>query len=175
MILGGGCRGRQLASLMVGEGHAVRITTRREAGRAAIEGVGAECWVGTPDRLATLRGALDSVTILCWMLGSAVGSADELHALYTDRLEFLLTQAIDTTIRGFVYEARGTTVAPATMAEGEQVARASTERNSIPAAFLTEDPADLERWLATCAAAIDALLTRGQIAPSDQAAGPASR
>ena len=40
----------------------MRITTRTEAGRAAIEAAGAECWIGTPDRLATLRRALDGVT-----------------------------------------------------------------------------------------------------------------
>jgi len=148
---------------MVGDGHAVRITTRTEAGRAEIERVGAECWVGTPDRLATLRGALDSVTILCWMLGSAVGTAQELHALYTDRLEFLLTQAIDTTIRGFVYEARGTSVAAATTLAGERTARALTERNSIPAAFLTEGAEQPERWLAAAIEAIEALLTRRTI------------
>ncbi len=147
---------------MVGEGHAVRITTRSEAGRAAIERAGAECWVGTPDRLVTLRGALDSVTILCWMLGTAQGPRQELHALYTERLQFLLTQAIDTTVRGFVYEARGTSVDAATMLAGEQLARTLTSRNSIPAAFLTEDPAEPRRWLDAAAAAIGSLLGADQ-------------
>ncbi len=106
LIVAGGCRGRRLAAALVGEGHAVRITTRDERGRAAIEAAGAECWVGTPDRLATLRGALENVTILCWMLATATGSAEELDALHGSRLEFFMTQAIDTTVRGFVYEAR---------------------------------------------------------------------
>ena len=160
MIVGGGCRGRRLAGEMVAEGHAVRVTTRSEAGRADIERAGAECWVGTPDRLATLRGALDSVTILCWMLGSAVGSPQQLRALYTERLEFLLTQAIDTTVRGFVYEARGTTVDAETIDAGERVVRAVTERNSIPLAFLTQDAADADAWLRDGADAIRSLLTR---------------
>ena len=69
LIVGGGCPGRQLAALMIERGHAVRITTRSERGRSAIEQTGAECWIGTPDRLATMRGALDHVTIACWMLG----------------------------------------------------------------------------------------------------------
>ena len=73
LIVGGGCRGRRLARQLVGEGHAVRITTRTEAGRAAIEATGAECWIGTPERLATLRGALESVTIVCWLLAGAGG------------------------------------------------------------------------------------------------------
>jgi hypothetical protein len=158
MIVGGGCRGRRLAGEMVAEGHAVRVSTRTEEGRAAIEEVGAECWVGTPDRLATLRGALESVTILCWMLGSAVGSAAELHALFTERLEFLLTQAIDTTVRGFLYEARGTSVGEETMRAGEAVVRALTERNSIPVAFLTEDPREREAWVAGAGEAVRSLL-----------------
>jgi hypothetical protein len=158
MIVGGGCRGRQLAGEMVAEGHAVRVSTRTEAGRAAIEEVGAECWVGTPDRLATLRGALDSVTILCWVLGSATGPAADLQALFTERLEFLLTQAIDTTVRGFLYEARGTSVAEETMRAGEAVVRALTERNSIPVAFLTEDPREWEAWVASAGAAVRSLL-----------------
>ena len=48
--------GRRLAAEMTEHGHALRITTRTEASRAAIEATGAECWIGTPDRLATLRG-----------------------------------------------------------------------------------------------------------------------
>jgi len=146
---------------MVGEGHALRITTRTEAGRAAIEAAGAECWIGTPDRLATLRGALESVTILCWLLGSAAGPANELRALHGTRLEFFLTQAIDTTVRGVVYEPRWTAAPPAPPApatEGERIVRALAARNAIPAAFLAADPSDHAAWLAEARAAVDLLL-----------------
>jgi len=160
MIVGGGCRGRELAKQMVGEGHAVRVTTRTEEGRAAIEATGAECWIGTPDRLATLRGALDSVTILCWLLGSATGSPDELAALHSTRLEFFLTQAIDTTVRGFLYEARGTSTPADELAAGEQIVRRLTERNSIPVSFLRADLEDQGAWVAEAAAAVSGLLTR---------------
>ncbi len=159
MIVGGGCRGRRLAEALVGEGHAVRITTRSEEGRAAIEAVGAECWIGTPDRLATLRGALDSVTILCWMLGSAVGSDEELQALYTTRLEYFLTQAIDTTVRGFLYEAAGS-VQDDLLLDGERTVRTLTERSAIPAAVLGVDPEDVESWVAQAQADITGMLTR---------------
>jgi uncharacterized protein YbjT (DUF2867 family) len=152
MIVGGGCRGRRLAEAMAGEGHAVRISTRSEDARAAIEAVGAECWIGTPDRLATLRGALDGVAILCWLMGTGTGSVEELRALHGTRLRFFLTQAIDTTVRGFVYEAGGCG------SEGEPIARALVERNAIPSAFLTADPDDLDSWLAQAGAAIDSLL-----------------
>jgi uncharacterized protein YbjT (DUF2867 family) len=158
LILAGGCRGRALAAALVAEGHAVRITTRTEEGRAAIEAAGAECWIGTPDRLATLRGALDGVTILCWLLGSSTGSEPELRELHTARLEFFLTQAIDTTVRGFVYESRGTTTPAEVLAQGERVARALARRNAIPYAFLTADPGDVPAWLADSRAAIAGLL-----------------
>ena len=47
----------------VGAGHAVRITTRSESRRAAIEAAGGECWIATPDRIASLRYALENVTV----------------------------------------------------------------------------------------------------------------
>ncbi|MEA2299335.1 MAG: hypothetical protein QOF77_2271, partial [Solirubrobacteraceae bacterium] len=55
LIVAGGCRGRALGRRLAGAGHAVRITTRTEAGRAGIEAAGAECYIGTPDRIASLR------------------------------------------------------------------------------------------------------------------------
>jgi hypothetical protein len=143
---------------MVAVGHAVRITTRGEGGRMAIEESGAECWIGTPDRLATLRAALEGVTILCWLLGSAVGSQQELHSLHTDRLRFFLTQAIDTTVRGFVYEAPAAATASDPLAQGERIVRELTERNAIPVAFLTADSTDIGAWLPEARAAVDLLL-----------------
>jgi uncharacterized protein YbjT (DUF2867 family) len=158
MIVGGGCRGRQLACELVAEGHAVRISTRTEAGRGAIEQAGAECWIGTPDRLATLRGALDAVTVLCWMLGTARGSQEQLAELHGPRLELFLTQAIDTTVRGFVYEARGSTTPGTVLEDGERIVRQLTARSSIPVAFLTAEPRDGELWLSDARAAVRSLL-----------------
>jgi hypothetical protein len=159
LIVAGGCRGRLLAEAIADDGHAVRITTRSEGTRTAIEATGAECWLGTPARLATLRGALENVTILCWLLGSAVGSPQELTALHSTRLEFFLTQAIDTTVRGFVYEARGAGSSEL-LRGGERIVRSLTERNAIPAAFLTADPDQAEGWLQDARAAVAALLHR---------------
>jgi hypothetical protein len=161
LIVAGGCRGRTLATALIEEGHVVCITTRAEAGRGAIEATGAECWVGTPDRLATLRGALDGVTIVCWLLGSCVGTDAELMELHSARLQFFLTQTIDTTVRGFVYEARGTTTPAHVLAEGERVARALVTRNSIPARFLVADPSQQDGWLDAARTAIGELLAGG--------------
>jgi hypothetical protein len=159
LIVGGGCRGRRLAGELLAGGNAVRITTRAERGRAAIEALGAECWVGTPDRLATLRGSLDGVAIACWLLGTASGDPDALAALYTTRLELFLTQAIDTTVRGVVYEPAGALVPAGAAAAGAEIAARLTERNRIPAAML--DPAgaaDAEAFLASARAAVEELL-----------------
>jgi hypothetical protein len=161
LIVAGGCRGRRLAGDLVEEGHAVRVTTRAESGRAAIEAAGAECWIGTPERLATLRAALESVTIVCWLLGTATGSDDEIRALHGSRLEFFLGQAIDTTVRGFVYEAAGVAggaVGADVLAEGEPIVRRVAERNEIPVGFLRADPGDADAWLAEAHAEIGALL-----------------
>jgi hypothetical protein len=158
LILAGGCRGLRLAAAMLEQGHAVRVSTRTEAGRAAIEVTGAECWVGTPDRLATLRGALDGVTIACWLLGGCSGTEEQLMALHSTRLELFLTQAIDTTVRGFVYERRGTSTPPAALAEGERIVREMTRRNVIPVAFLDADPLDVDGWVEQARLEITSLL-----------------
>jgi uncharacterized protein YbjT (DUF2867 family) len=156
LIVGGGCRGRRLARELIEADHALRITTRREAGRAAIEDLGAECWVGTPDRLATLRAALDRVAILCWMLGSASGSEEQLSELHRTRVRFFATQAIDTTVRGLVYEAGGS---PAELLRvGAEAVREVAERNAIPLEVLTADPRS-DEWLEQALAAVHRLLS----------------
>ena len=147
---------------MSASGHAVRVTTRTEAGRAAIEQTGAECWIGTPDRLATLRGALENVTIACWMLAAAHGEPDAVRALHGSRLEFFLSQAIDTTVRGLIYDATPGCVAPEALAEGERLVRTLTELNAIPMALLGTDvvAGDDESWVGEAAAAVERLLAR---------------
>jgi hypothetical protein len=158
LIVAGGCRGRRLARELVAEGHAVRVTTRSEAGRAAIEETGAEAWIGTPERLGTLRAALESVTVVCWLLSTVRGSEEEVCALHGSRLEFFLWQVIDTTVRGFVYEAAGVTVAPELLAAGERIVRSAGERNAIPVGFIRADPVSPEVWLEEAQAAIGSLL-----------------
>jgi len=159
-MVGGGCRGRQLAEAAVALGHAVRITTRSEAGRGAIEAAGAECWIGTPERLATLRGVLDAVAIACWTLGSARGPEAALRELYGPRLESFLTQVIDSTVRGFVYEASGTSVPGDAIAAGRERVLAWGELNAIPTAFLHVSPDAAGAWVAQADQEIAALLSR---------------
>jgi hypothetical protein len=171
LIVGGGCRGRRLATEMVGRGHALRVTTRSEAGRAAVEATGAQCWIGTPDRLATLRGALDNVTIACWMLAAAHGGAGDVAALHGSRLEFFLSQAIDTTVRGLVYDAwpaGSDGVSGKALAHGAQLVLSLAQLNAIPAIVLADERGSAsdgtvgaeadEAWIVAASAAIDSLL-----------------
>jgi hypothetical protein len=157
LFVGGGARARRLASELSGEGHAVRMTTRSEAGRAPIEAVGAECWIGSPDRIASLRYALENVTVACWLLGPARGSADELAALHGARLAFFCSQAIDTTVRALIYEAAGC-VDREILSAGADLVAAKAAYNEIPLAILDADPADLDGWVAQAKAAIGELL-----------------
>jgi uncharacterized protein YbjT (DUF2867 family) len=157
LIVGGGCRGRSLAREFVADGHAVRITTRGEAGRAAIEASGAECFVGTPDRIGSLRNALAGTTVLCWLLGTASGSPDGLAALHGSRLAMMLSQTIDTTVRGIVYEAAGS-VEPSVLAHGASLVTEAALRSSIPFELLEADPAVPEEWLPAALSALRTLL-----------------
>jgi uncharacterized protein YbjT (DUF2867 family) len=157
LIVAGGCRGRRLAAELVRAGHPTRITTRRKEARAAIEASGAECWIGDPDRLTTLNGALDRVTVVCWLLASATGPPAQLHALHTSRLRAFLGRMIDTPVRGFVYEAGGIAVSDETIAAGERIASALAERNALPVAVV-RSPTDSDPWLAQAREAVDSLI-----------------
>jgi hypothetical protein len=158
LIVGGGCHGLELARELVAEGHAVRAVTRRPEARAAIEAAGAECWIGDPDVVGTLRYALEGVTVLLWLLGTARGPADRVAALHGPRLRMMLDKTTDTTVRGVVYEASGT-VDPAVLAAGMEEVRRAHRTNEIPYALLDADRADRAVWLQAARAAIDALLT----------------
>jgi len=157
LLIGGGCRGLALTERLAADGHAVRAVTRDESRRARIEAAGAECWIGDPDVVGTLRYALENVTILVWALGTATGAADAVAALHGSRLEMMLSKSIDTTVRGIVYEAAGTVDAEV-LAAGEAELRRACELNEIPFAVLTADPADADAWATAARAAIDGLL-----------------
>ncbi len=156
-MAGGGCRGLALTRALVADGHAVRAVTRTESGRAAIESAGGECWIGDPDVIGTLRYALDNVTVLVWALGTASGDADAVAALHGSRLAMMLERTVDTTVRGVVYEAAGP-VGDDVLAGGIAEVQRAEERNEVPFALLTVDPADTPAWVEAARAAIAELL-----------------
>jgi len=150
-------RGLALTRSLVAEGHAVRAVTRTEDHRALLEEAGAEVWIGTPDRIGSIRYALENVTILAWCLGTATGPAEAVAPLHGSRLHMMLEKTIDTTVRGVLYEDAGS-VDPAILAEGAGIVRTMHEQNEIPFALLQADPADVDAWVAGARGAIDALL-----------------
>jgi uncharacterized protein YbjT (DUF2867 family) len=104
LIVGCGCRGRQLGEALLGEGWAVRGTSRREEGLEAIEAVGIEPALADPDRPGTILELVDDVAVLVLLLGSAVGSEEELATIHGPRLERLLEHLVETPVRGVLYE-----------------------------------------------------------------------
>ena len=162
-MVGGGCRGLELARDLAAEGHAVRAVTRRPEARAAIEAAGAECWIGDPDVIGTLRYALDNVTVLLWLLGTATGPAEKVAALHGSRLRMMLDKTADTTVRGVVYEAAGT-VAPELLAAGVEEVRRARRTNEIPYALVETDRTNAAAWRSAARAAIAALPTAARSA-----------
>lgn len=144
LLVGGGCRGLELTRSLVADGHAVRVVTRDEARRAAIEEAGGECWIGDPDRIGTLRYALANVTVLVWALGTV--DVPELHG---SRLEMMLERTVDTMVRGVIYE-RG---------PGTEIVERMCRRNEVPYVILDADPSDSAGWARAVRASIDGLLT----------------
>lgn len=159
LVVGGGCRALTLARELAREGHALRMVTRSEARRPEIEAVGAECVIADPDVVGTLRYALDNVTLLLWLLGTASGDADRVAALHDSRWEMMLWRTIDSTVRGVVYEAAGT-VDAAALQRGREVGERMAGENEIPLRFIDADPADRPAWLRGAHAAIASLLVR---------------
>jgi hypothetical protein len=159
LVVGGGCRGLALAQLLVSEGHAVRAVTRHERGRAAIEAAGGECWIGDPDVVGTLRYALENVTVLLWLLGTATGEPEKVAALHGSRLRMMLEKTTDTTVRGVVYEGAGS-LPPELYAAGAAELQRARDLNEIPFVVLDADRVGGRRWVAAARAAIDAVLAQ---------------
>ena len=82
----------------------------------------------------TDRGALEHVAIVCWLDGSSP--------------ERFLLRSVDSSMRGFVYQA----------GEWERLVSETAARNSIPIAILTADPLDIDAWLVQARSALGALL-----------------
>ena len=157
LLVGCGCRGRELAAALAADGHAVRGTTRDPARLAAIEATGAEAVLADPDRLATLTSELEGVSALCWLMGSASEATASVAALHGPRLESLLEALVDTHVRGFVYEAAGS-VDPALLAGGADAVRDAERSYRMRVATIETDPGDFGAWLADAQAAVSAVL-----------------
>jgi uncharacterized protein YbjT (DUF2867 family) len=104
LIVGCGCRGRELGGQLLADGWAVRGTTRREEGLAPIEAAGIEPALADPERPGTILELVSDVAVLVLLLGGAEGSAEELDAIHGPRLERLMEHLVETPVRGVIYE-----------------------------------------------------------------------
>jgi uncharacterized protein YbjT (DUF2867 family) len=141
LIVGCGCRGRALGGRLLAEGWAVRGTSRREDGLAAIEAAGIEPAIADPAAPGSVLDLVGDVTIVVWLLGSVQGSAEELAALHGRALERLLERIVETPVRGFLYEAEGS-VDPALLVRGRGAVEAACSRWHIPSAALVGAPGE---------------------------------
>jgi uncharacterized protein YbjT (DUF2867 family) len=131
LIVGCGCRGRELGERLLADGWAVRGTSRREEGLTAIEATGIEPALADPDRPGTILELVNDVAILVLLLGSASGSEEELAAIHGPRLERLMEHLVETPVRGVLYE--GTE-------EGAEVVRAAARTWRIPVRTILPSP-----------------------------------
>jgi uncharacterized protein YbjT (DUF2867 family) len=113
------------------EGWAVRGTSRRQEGLAAIESAGLEASLADPEQPGTLLELVADVAEVYWLLGSAVGDEENLAAIHGPRLERFLERLVETPVRRFVYEAGGS-VDPAILARGRSVVEAASRTWRIP-------------------------------------------
>jgi uncharacterized protein YbjT (DUF2867 family) len=143
-----------LTAELVTRGHTVRGTTRAPGTRELIEAAGAEAVIADPDRVVTLVPAFEHVAVVCILLGSVRGDASALHGT---RLEMLLHKLLDTTVRGIVYEARGS-AQPALLEAGAARVSAFCDDSRIPYALLRADPTLHDGWVPEAYDAVVGLL-----------------
>ncbi len=159
LIVGCGCRGRLLGEALLAEGWAVRGTSRREEGLAAIEAAGIEPALADPDRPGTILDLVADVTLVVLPLGSAVGEPEQLEAIHGPRLERLLEHLVDTPVRGIVYEATGS-VESALLAAGAEAVRAAGRTWRIPVATVESERGSHREWSEEMAAVALGLLSK---------------
>jgi nucleoside-diphosphate-sugar epimerase len=152
LIVGCGCRGQALGRALQADGHAVRGTSRSADRAREIEAAGVEAVIADPDRLVTMMPAIEGVTVVCWLLGTATGPTAA--ALHAERLESMLEHIVDTHVRGLVYETGGID-----RPEGAAAAAKAARTYAMPVEVLDADPADHRAWTAAGAAAVQRVLS----------------
>jgi uncharacterized protein YbjT (DUF2867 family) len=157
LIVGCGCRGRELGAELIELGWRVRGTSRRAGGLEALEGAGMEPALADPQRPGTILDLCGDVTVVVWLLGSAAGDPADVEAIHGPRLERLLEKLVDSPVRGFAYEASGP-VEPAWLERGRRAVTEAGERWRIPVAFIDGDRGEAD-WAQRAAGAAAGLVT----------------
>jgi uncharacterized protein YbjT (DUF2867 family) len=135
----------------------VRGTTRDPARCVEIEAAGAQCVLADPDRVGSMVAALEHVSVVVHLLGSAQGPSEQLAALHGPRLDMLLSRVTDSPVHAFVYEACGS-VDPAVLAAGAQCVRAFSIRTRTRVELLDAEPSAPGAWLHTAVATVRTML-----------------
>lgn len=138
LIVGCGCRGRELGAELAERGWQVRGTSRVPEGLEAIEAAGIEAALADPDRAGTVLALCGDVAVVIWLLGSAAGDPGTISAIHGPRLGSLLEKLVDSPVRGFAYESVGSAGAE-TLAEGAAIVERAGETWRIPVTLLTAD------------------------------------
>jgi hypothetical protein len=116
-----------------------------------------EAVVADPDRVASILDHVADVTLVFWLLGSAVGEPEATAAVHGPRLERMMEKLVDTPVRGFVYEAAGR-VERRHLERGAEIVCEAADRWRIPVQVVTEDPGDWEAWTEAMLAAAERLI-----------------
>jgi len=98
---------------------------------------------------------------VCWLLGGAVGDREVLAALHGPRLRAFCERVVDTTVRGFLYEAAGS-VPDDVLAGGVEIVRGARRTWEIPVGILDVDPADDREWCRAANREVRRLLEAGR-------------
>lgn len=157
LIVGCGCRGRLVGRRLLAEGWQVRGTSRSEDGLVAIREAGIEPALADPLRPDTVLDLVGDVTVVLWLFASAVGPPEELSAIHGSRLERLMERLIETPVRGFVYEMRGS-VNPILLEHGNEVIEAAGDTWRVGISSVFVDPKDPHDWAEITAGATSGLV-----------------
>lgn len=152
LLVGCGCRGRELGSRLISDGWLVRGTTREPDKLEALDSAGIDAQLADPDRIDTILDHVADVAVVYWLLASARGGAEAVSALHEQRLQRVLEELVDTPVRGFVYEAAGS-AGQRRLKRGAAIVRGAAERWRIPIELVNADPAQPSAWAAAMAEA----------------------
>jgi uncharacterized protein YbjT (DUF2867 family) len=156
LIVGCGCRGRELGERLREGDWQVRGTSRSAEGVVAIEAAGLEAAEADPDRPGSVLELCGDATVVVWLLGSARGEPEAVAAIHGPRLERLLEKLVESPVRGFAYEAAGA-VDESFLSGGRDLVERAAETWRIPVLVL-EDDRGAEGWAERTAGAIARLV-----------------
>jgi hypothetical protein len=156
LIVGCGCRGRELGVRLRERDWEVRGTSRSAEGVAAIEAAGLEAAAADPERPGTVLERCGDVTVVVWLLGSASGAPEGIAAIHGPRLERLLEKLVDSPVRGFAYEAVGR-VEQSHLRGGREIVERAAKTWRMPVVALEEDRG-ADGWAKRTASAVTRLV-----------------